>query len=628
MTDNELSRRDALAAGGLSLAASVSLIETVRAEEHADVSLTFEDQQSNGLSVVVQRVEASIDVRVVIFDEEPLNDVALSAGVHEDVTIRISGGLTGEQTLSARLYPADGGSRLIKREARISVDEDTTVVSGFEPQLVGADPEAGFEYPYYLYAPTTADDGDPKPLVVEPTNTGTATNDFEQHRRAGEDTARGGLSRDIADSLAAPLLVPVFPRPRGDPVDGTHYVHQLDDTTMEIDSGPLERVDRQLIRMIEHARRRLGDRGYPVSDEGVMLNGFSASGNFVDRFAVLHPEEVISVTAGGLNGMALLPHERYDGRELPYHVGLANAEELIGETPNLEALSDVNQLLYMGEEDTNDTIPFDDAWTDDDLRQLALDVYGEEMITDRFPTCQQAYRDAGIEAQFRVYEDAGHTPRPAIQDIIEFHRRSIHGEDVSEFGQTIVAAPRIESSAQTPATGEAVTFDGGDSTGGIDEVIAYLWEFGDGTTATGTSTTHAYSETGSYTVTLRIITDSGSQFRTTTSVNVETDGQASNEQTNDSDDTAGDSDSTDEESTNTEADDGTTDSTGDDSESANETDEPTDTDDQTSDDGEATEAGNSADDGGPGFGVPAALAGVGGAASLLKSRLDQSGDPD
>jgi hypothetical protein len=502
MQNNELSRRDALLTGALSLAASVPLSAAAGADEHADVSITFEDQESDGLSVVVQRVEASIDVRVVVFDEDPLNDVVLDAGVHEDVRIPIPSGLSGTTTLEVSAYPADGGEGFLRKRAEVTVSGDASIVDGFEPQLVPAEPSAGFEYPYYLYAPTTSTERDSKPLVVEPTNTGTATNDFEQHRRAGEETSRRGLGREIADTLAAPLLVPVFPRPRGDPVDGTHYVHQLDDTTMELDSGPLERVDRQLIRMIEHARERLGGRGYPVSDEGVMMNGFSASGNFVDRFTVLHPEEVISVTAGGLNGMALLPHEQYESRELPYHVGIANTEELIGENPDVDALSEVNQLLYMGEEDTNDTIPFDDAWTDDDLRQLALDVYGEDMITERFPTCQQAYQDAGIEAQFRIYEDAGHTPRPATSDIFEFHRRSLNGEDVSDFGQTITSAAQIERSAQAPATGDEITFDGSGSTGGVDEVIAYLWEFGDGTTATGESVTHTYNDSGTFTVAL------------------------------------------------------------------------------------------------------------------------------
>ena len=125
--------------------------------------------------------------------------------------------------------------------------------------------------------------------------------------------------------------------------------------------------------MVDDARQRLAASDYPVAD-GMLLNGFSASGNFVDRFTVLHPEQVVSVTAGGLNGMALLPLAEADGRTLEYHVGIADVEELTGQAVDLDALDDANQFLYMGAEDENDTIPYDDAWTDDDLREIALAV--------------------------------------------------------------------------------------------------------------------------------------------------------------------------------------------------------------------------------------------------------------
>jgi len=170
------------------------------------------------------------------------------------------------------------------------------VTPGFDTRLVDADPDAGFTYPYYLYAPDRVESDPDTPLLVEPNNTGTATDDFDQHLERARDRAEGGAGT-LASRLGAPLLVPVFPRPRKEPVDGTHYVHQLDETTMGIDSGPLERVDLQLLRMGEHAREKLAAEDYPV-DDGIMLNGFSASGNFADRFTVLHPDEVVSVTAG------------------------------------------------------------------------------------------------------------------------------------------------------------------------------------------------------------------------------------------------------------------------------------------------------------------------------------------
>jgi len=119
--------------------------------------------------------------------------------------------------------------------------------------------------------------------------------------------------------------------------------------------------------------------------------------------------------------------------------------------------------LY-GAEDDNDTIPYDDAWTDDELRELALDIYGDDMIAERFPTCQETYREAGIDATFRVYEDTGHTPRPAMDDIVEFHQRSITGDDVSEMGKRSFQPsrsrsipPRMALSSSTPVRATAAS---------------------------------------------------------------------------------------------------------------------------------------------------------------------------
>jgi len=289
---------------------------------------------------------------------------------------------------------------------------------------VPADSDAGFEYPYYLYVPESTQTG-PVPMLVEPNNTGTATDDFEQHRDAARKLSRGeyNWTRTYSEALAVPLLVPAFPRPRSDPVDGLHYVHALDEQTMRIDSGPLERVDLQLRRMVEHAQELLRSMSYPIADD-IMLNGFSASGNFVNRFTALHPDIVRSVTAGGVNGTLILPLERAKGHTLDYHIGVADLEEITGERFDIDEWRDVSQLIYMGSEDENDTIPYDDAWSDQQ-RAVALDVYGEDMQDDRMPYCEGVYDDAGADAQFRIYEGVGHRSPIEIQrDVVAFHREA------------------------------------------------------------------------------------------------------------------------------------------------------------------------------------------------------------
>lgn len=303
-------------------------------------------------------------------------------------------------------------------------------------ELVEAVPESGFHYPYFRYTP-----GSLRPnaaMLVQSTNTpGGSTDDFSKHREGARDAIHG-LPRVLADELGVPALVPVFPRPRSEPVDWRHYTHQLDRDTLMIDGGPLERIDLQLLAMVDHAIDHIEASTGRTLRQEIVLEGFSASGNFADRFTVLHPDRVLSVTAGGLNGMVLLPVERAEGERLRYHIGTADVESITGKPVDRAALSETNQFLYMGAEDTNDTLPFDDAWTSEEMRETARAVYGEDMIEDRFPFCAATYDRAGVEAQFRIYDGLGHR-RPPISDLLEFHRRSLDGEGVSEFGREIYA---------------------------------------------------------------------------------------------------------------------------------------------------------------------------------------------
>lgn len=472
-------------------------------------TVVFRDQESDGSSVVVAEVATDVDTTLHITNEDRdlLATYRMEAGDElTDLTVNLNDSITESQDLRAFIIDTSEGD--IESQGWVAVGEELGSRAGMEATLIEADSSAGFNYPYYIWAPSKSTDSDSVPPLVEPVNTGMPSDDMYDHEHEGSHMMEGGLGKSIAHELRAPYIVPVFPRPETEPVDTMHYVHALDDTTMAIDGGPLDRVDVQLLNMVADARNRLREKEYPTAD-GLMLNGFSASGNFVDRFTVLHPDEVVSVTAGGLNGMAILPTEQWDDQELPYHIGVANVEELTGEQFDPEALNDVNQFLYMGAEDDNDTIPFDDAWTDDDLRQLALSVYGEDMITERFSTCQEAYLEAGISATFRVYEGAGHTPRPAQDDIVEFHRRSIEGDDVSDMGDMIV--PVVTFDVQS-AEDRGIEFDAGQSEAGARSINRYLWEFGDGETAFGETVVHEFEESGEHEVTLTIITDAGAEF--------------------------------------------------------------------------------------------------------------------
>jgi len=302
-----------------------------------------------------------------------------------------------------------------------------------ESRVIVISPGEGdsFNYPYLLYTPPTTTD-EKRPLLVQPNNSGTTTDDFATHRKRAREDVERGFPRLISEELRVPLLVPIFPRPESEPVDWRHYVHQLDTETMHISGGPLERVDRQLVGMIEDAQDRLSTE-IALTDR-VMLNGYSASGNFVNRFTILHPELVTSVTAGGVNGMVTLPLREANGRTLNYQIGVADVEEITGDPFDVEAFCEVDQYVYMGAEDQNDTLPGGDAWSDRQ-REIAREVYGEDMQEDRFPYCESVYSDVGASAEFELYEGVGHTVTEKIErDVVTFHREHAELPDTGAEG--------------------------------------------------------------------------------------------------------------------------------------------------------------------------------------------------
>ena len=58
------------------------------------------------------------------------------------------------------------------------------------------------------------------------------------------------------------------------------------------------------------------------------MNGFSASGTFTNRFAILHPTFVRAVATGGINSIPTFPTDRWNDVRLRYPVGIADVKEI------------------------------------------------------------------------------------------------------------------------------------------------------------------------------------------------------------------------------------------------------------------------------------------------------------
>lgn len=318
---------------------------------------------------------------------------------------------------SARKQSADKGDikKVDPRTVTLDRSQDTWM-------KIPADAAKGFHFPYYLFVPKNLDSTIDRHLFVEPNNTGTASDDFEIHDRAAARLLLSSHATRIARELGWPLLVPVFPRPAE---QWQAYTHSLDEDTLLIASGPLKRIDLQLIEMIRDARGLLRRNALNLQDK-VFLHGYSASGVFVNRFAVLHPDVVRAVAAGGVNAIPILPAAEWHGKALPFPVGIGDLKQVAGIEFDKNAYRQVSQYIYMGYLDRNDTTLSRDAFSEAHAK-LIRELIGAEM-PKRWAVSQSIYRECGAAAQCVTYNGSGHEIKPEmITDIIEFFRANSNG---------------------------------------------------------------------------------------------------------------------------------------------------------------------------------------------------------
>lgn len=335
-------------------------------------------------------------------------------------------GRSGEVTLSLALAPgahvleldrsnAKGGQALLGFKGALVAPcqaKDVTV------EEIAADPSREFFWPYLLALPPQVKAGR---VLVVPNNTGFSTEDVAFLRASAScEVAR---QAPLAARLGTPLVVPLFPRPAVGGEDDNLYLHALTRAALATSVPRFHRVDLQLLAMLDDARARLAARGIET-DGRALLWGFSASGSFVSRFALLHPERVRAVAAGSPGGWPIAPAATDGGEALPYPVGVADLETLTTRKADLKAARGVSFLFFLGAEDRNDAVPFRDSFSKED-EALVKRRFGPSPVT-RWGQAERLWRAAGLRARFALYPDVGHeVTREMDGDVARFFEAAL-----------------------------------------------------------------------------------------------------------------------------------------------------------------------------------------------------------
>ncbi|HOZ54088.1 MAG TPA: hypothetical protein PKY25_02020 [Bacilli bacterium] len=297
----------------------------------------------------------------------------------------------------------------------------------------------GFNYPYILFIPTNINHN--STIIVE------GSNSRESKKINSSDNINDIIQESIDDVrksfigsnnpiykineeiLNYPVLYPLFPRLvyKGIP----YYNHMLSSNSMfsskdeeNLKKLGLYRTDLQLIKMIEDSKRRLLEYGLNI-DEKIIINGFSSSAKFANRFTLLHPEIVKYTIAGGIGGTITLPIREINGEKLLWPVGIGNVEEITNE--KLEIYKSVPQYYYQGMQDDKDpyesnengTCKYPQILQDEEAKQL-YKFLGKFMNEARWDKTKQIISSLGYNIKLESLE-GGHNPniaRDAISKII------------------------------------------------------------------------------------------------------------------------------------------------------------------------------------------------------------------
>jgi pimeloyl-ACP methyl ester carboxylesterase len=271
-------------------------------------------------------------------------------------------------------------------------------------------PELGFSWPYLLYLPQkTAPE--PLPVILIANNTPRPADDYAVHYRQARRKVE--QYRQLADRTGLPLLLAAIPRFRQEFPGGSASqrdawvvgVQSLNRNALLTPVPALKRMDLQAAAMLEHAGNELKERGLAVTGKAIVF-GFSASGTFAHRFALLHPELVCAEVAGAPGGWYTLPMDSYRGKMLRYPVGTADVRKLTGKDFALEQYRRISKLFFVGEEDQDDAVPYLDAYAYED-RLTIMELFGADHM-ERYRQTGRLFTRQEMNARMRFIEDTGH----------------------------------------------------------------------------------------------------------------------------------------------------------------------------------------------------------------------------
>lgn len=265
-------------------------------------------------------------------------------------------------------------------------------------------------------------------MFVEMYNSGgRQTDTYSENVQHAMDDNGNPIEKNYADFVTDfPFVVPIVPDLKGMP----------DFQQMSVEAVKDFQIHEKVKECIEDARVQIEQiTGKTVQDK-IFLSGYSASGVFAQRFALVYPELINRALIGGAAGTIPVPTKK-----LKFPIGIQDYEELFGKQFDSEVYKHIQFAYFVGEREG--------------AKPGNFDIYGDRITDDNqipAPMHDMSFRsvstpkDVGIEQRKLL----GHTLNERYKNAIEANKR--YGIDIEGIVVSGSSHKYIYNTVRTPSS--------------------------------------------------------------------------------------------------------------------------------------------------------------------------------
>ena len=283
-----------------------------------------------------------------------------------------------------------------------------------EEIVIEARPDKGFNFPFTLLVPVELCDD--YYLIYKCNLPRSYVNECDSLEEIQEKTLEDRSNVDPIDKhffcdLNYPLLLPAIPRGNNWRPNflGKEYIHGLefnDEKDNILDISKYENLPDQIKNMMVYALELLKEKKSTIHDR-VIMTGYSEGSKCASHFALLHPEIVEAIIAGGTGGAISMPIKELEGYEFIYPTGIADLPNF-----NEEEYKKISFFYFMGDKDVSDSaIPYfeDVHYTDENgVDKILTDVNGNHipMIDENGKQVFKLDENGNYTAKYSLFTDS------------------------------------------------------------------------------------------------------------------------------------------------------------------------------------------------------------------------------